>query len=192
MPDRDAPMSFEDFVRARSSSLLRTALLLTGQNRAEAEDLLQVALERAYRHWFRISRTDQPERYVRRVLANASADRWRRIARRAERSVAAACPDTPVSDRTDEIVERDYLLRALAALPHGQRAVLVLRYFDDLSEGETAQMLGCSIGTVKSQAARALDRLRAAVDSETAERPVGRRLASRQSKRASQEVGVDA
>jgi len=68
-----------------------------------------------------------------------------------------------IPDRTAELAERDYLLRVLATLPPGQRAVLVLRYFDDLSEGQTAQMLGCSVGTVKSQAARALDRLRAAV-----------------------------
>jgi RNA polymerase sigma factor (sigma-70 family) len=75
----------------------------------------------------------------------------------------AACPEAVIQDRTAEIAERDYLLRALAALPHGQRAVVVLRYFDDLSEGQTAQLLGCSVGTVKSQTARALDRLRAAI-----------------------------
>jgi RNA polymerase sigma-70 factor (sigma-E family) len=157
---RHAESSFEDFVRARSSSLLRTALLLVDQNRAEAEDLLQLALERAYRHWARICRTDEPERYVRRILANASADRWRKIARRAEQAMPAGYPDLSIPDHSAQIAEHDYLLRALAALPPGQRAVLVLRYFDDLSERETAQMLGCSVGTVKSQAARALERLR--------------------------------
>lgn len=79
---REARVPFEDFVRARSSRLLRTAFLLNGQNQAEAEDLLQIALERAYRHWHRISGVDEPELYVRRVLVNASADRWRRLARR--------------------------------------------------------------------------------------------------------------
>jgi RNA polymerase sigma-70 factor (sigma-E family) len=190
MRNRDAEVSFEDFVRARSSSLLRTALLLVGQNRAEAEDLLQFALERAYRHWPRISASDEPERYVRKILTNASADRWRRIARRAEQPMSAAIPDTAVPDRVAEIAERDYLLRALAALPPGQRAVLVLRYFDDLSEGETAEMLGCSIGTVKSQAARALDRLRGNVASPATGRPARLRAARRKTKDAS-EVGID-
>ncbi len=190
MRNRDGEVSFEDFVRARSSSLLRTALLLVGQNRAEAEDLLQFALERTYRHWPRIRGSDEPERYVRRILANASADRWRKIARRAEQPMPAAIPDPTVPDRTAEIAERDYLLRALALLPPGQRAVLVLRYFDDLSEGETAEMLGCSIGTVKSQAARALERLRNAADSTANDRPSRPRLVRRQHRDTS-EVGVD-
>lgn len=127
-------MSFEDFVQARSGSLLRTALLLTGQNRAEAEDLLRLALERAYRHWGRVHATTEPERYVRRILANASTDRWRRLARRPEQPLPAddAVPFTP--DLSVAVAERDYLLRALAQLPPRQRAVLVLRYFDDLPE----------------------------------------------------------
>ena len=158
-------MSFEDFVRARSGSLLRTALLLTGQSRAEAEDLLQIALERAYRHWPRICGSEGPERYVRQILARASTDRWRRLARRPEQAMPAADYGPVAPDRTSEIADRDYLLRALASLPPRQRAVLVLRYFDDLSEAETARMLGCSLGTVKSQAARGLARLRVTADS---------------------------
>ena len=158
-------MSFEEFVRARSGSLLRTALLLTGQNRAEAEDLLQFALEKAYRHWPRICRSAEgPERCVRRILATASTDRWRRLARRPEQAMPAAYRGPVVPDRTNQIADRDYLLRALAELPPRQRAVLVLRYFDDLSEAETADMLGCSVGTVKSQAARGLARLRVTAD----------------------------
>jgi RNA polymerase sigma-70 factor (sigma-E family) len=191
MRNRDVEASFEDFVRARSSSLLRTALLLAGQNRAEAEDLLQFALERAFRHWPRICASDEPERYVRRILVNASADRWRNIARRSEQPMPAEIPDTAVPDRTAEIAERDYLLRALAALPPGQRAVLVLRYFDDLSEGETAEMLGCSVGTVKSQAARALDRLRDAANPTARDRRA-RRRATRHQRQDASEVGVDA
>src|SRR6516165_8065883 len=159
MRSRQTEMSFEDFVRARSDSLLRTALLLTGQRRAEAEDLLQLAWERAYRHWPKICGSEGPERYVRRILASASTDRWRRLARRPEHAMPAGGGPV-VPDRTGEIADRDYLLRALAALPPRQRAVLVLRYFDDLSEVETADMLGCSLGTVKSQAARGLARLR--------------------------------
>jgi RNA polymerase sigma-70 factor (sigma-E family) len=177
MRSRELEVSFEDFVRARADSLLRTALL-TGQRRAEAEDLVQVALERAYRHWPRICGAEGPERYVRRILASASADRWRRLGRRPEQALPAAGPGPVVADRTGEIADRDYLLRALAGLPPRQRAVLVLRYFDDLSEAETAQMLGCSVGTVKSQAARGLARLRVAADppaalpvSRLAERP---------------------
>ena len=169
MRSRETEVSFEEFVRARSSSLLRTALLLTGQSRAEAEDLLQLALEKAYRHWPRICRSAEgPERCVRRILASASTDRWRKLARRPERAMPAANSGPVVPDRTDEIADRDYLLRALAALPLRQRAVLVLRYFDDLSEAETAQMLGCSLGTVKSQTARGLARLRVTADSPTA------------------------
>jgi RNA polymerase sigma-70 factor (sigma-E family) len=163
---RKAELSFDDFVRAREASLLRTAYLLAGQNRAEAEDLLQLALERAYRHWVRACGAGDPERYVRAILANASADRWRRMARRAERPLLATDLEPAVPDRTTDVENRDYLLRTLAGLPPGQRTVLVLRYFDDLSEAETAQMLGCSVGTVKSQAARGLARLRAAATAE--------------------------
>ena len=156
-----AEVSFEDFVRARAGSLLRTAFVLAGQNQAEAEDLLQLALERAYRHWGRICRSGEPERYVRGILANASADRWRRMARRAEQPLLSSGPGPVVADRTIDVENRDFLLRALNGLPPRQRTVLVLRYFDDLSEIETAQMLRCSVGTVKSQAARGLARLRA-------------------------------
>ena len=181
-------MSFEDFVRARSDSLLRTALLLTGQRRAEAEDLLQLALERAYRHWPKICGSEGPERYVRRILASASTDRWRRLARRPEHAMPAGGGPV-VPDRTGEIADRAYLLRALAALPPRQRAVLVLRYFDDLSEVETADMLGCSLGTVKSQAARGLARLRAAAGPVPA-MPTGRD-AGRRSPRAARKAADD-
>src|SRR5579871_5941104 len=80
-PDQEVSVSFEEFVQACSPRLFRTALLLAGQDRAAAEDLLQLALERAYRHWARVCRTGEPERYVQRILANASNDRWRQVAR---------------------------------------------------------------------------------------------------------------
>lgn len=171
----DARVSFEEFVHARSGSLLRTALLLTGQNRAEAEDLLQLALERAYRHWPRVCESGEPERYVRKILANASADRWRRLVRRPERALQASHEGISARDEAAEVADRDFLLRALAGLPPRQRAVLVLRYFDDLPEAEIAETLGCSLGTVKSQVARALARLRETpgAQAEFTSKPVG-------------------
>jgi RNA polymerase sigma-70 factor (sigma-E family) len=168
MRARKPSVSFEDFVYARSGSLLRTAFLLTGQNLAEAEDLLQIALERAYRNWPRVCSSGEPEWYVRKILANASADRWRRLARRPEHPLPAAEGGPPVPDHAAKIADRDYVLRALAVLTPGQRAVLVLRYFDDLSEAQIAQLLGCSTGTVKSQTARAMARLRETVGAQGA------------------------
>jgi RNA polymerase sigma-70 factor (sigma-E family) len=152
--------SFEDFVAGSSARLFTMARLLTGGNRAEAEDLLQGAYERAYRRWGRITRRADPERYVRQILVNASIDRWRRIRRHPEIPLAGSGADPRTADTAAAIADRDLLIRGLAALPPRQRAVLVLRYFEDLSEAETATMLGCSVGTVKSQAARGLARLR--------------------------------
>jgi RNA polymerase sigma-70 factor (sigma-E family) len=157
---RETSVPFEEFVRARSAALFRTAMLLTGQNRTEAEDLLQGALERAYRRWGRICRAGDPERYVRRILANASTDRWRRLGRRGERSLTADASGPVAGDHAAGVADRDFLMRALAGLPPRQRAVLVLRYFCDLPEAEIADALGCSVGTVKSQASRGLARLR--------------------------------
>ena len=103
---------------------------------------------------------EDPERYVRQILVNASVDRWRRLKRRPEEPMRFPGGDPPVADRAVEIADRDLLLRGLAALAARQRAVLVLRYFEDLTEAQIAEALGCSVGTVKSQAARALARLR--------------------------------
>jgi RNA polymerase sigma-70 factor (sigma-E family) len=165
-----ADASFEDFVAGSSARLFTMARLLTGGHRTEAEDLLQGAFERAYRHWGRISRRSEPERYVRQILVNASVDRWRRLRRHPEIPLAAgAGPAT--ADASAAVADRDLLLRGLAALPARQRAVLVLRYFEDLSEAQTAAILGCSVGTVKSQAARGLARLRAGTDQAAATDP---------------------
>lgn len=153
-------VSFEEFVAGSSAHLFALARLLTGGHWAEAEDLLQGAYERTYRHWNRISRREDPERYVRQILVNASVDRWRRLKRRPEEPMRFPGGDPPVADRAVEIADRDLLLRGLAALAARQRAVLVLRYFEDLTEAQIAEALGCSVGTVKSQAARALARLR--------------------------------
>jgi len=149
--------SFEEFVAASSSRLYTMALLLCGYHRAEAEDLLQGVLERAYRRWARICRNGDPERYVRRMLVNASVDRWRRLRRNPEEHVRR---DVAVADPSGGVDDRDLLVRALAMLPVRQRAVLVLRYLEDLSEAQTAAVLGCSEGTVKSQTSRGLARLR--------------------------------
>jgi RNA polymerase sigma-70 factor (sigma-E family) len=149
--------TFEEFVAARGSALLRTATLLCAASRHDAEDVVQSALEKAYRHWSRID--GDPEPYVRRILVNLTISRARR--RKILREVhVAEPPETEVPGDADGVVLRDALIRELHRLPPRQRAVLVLRYWEDLSEAQTAQLLGCSVGTVKSQASKALARLR--------------------------------
>jgi RNA polymerase sigma-70 factor (sigma-E family) len=160
--------SFEQFVEGSSSRMLTTAMLLTGHNRADAEDLLQTVLERAFRRWRRICRTGDPSPYVRQMLVNASIDRWRLLRRRPEQPLG---PDDvlPVAaglfgpDQSAAIADQDLLWRALAQLPPGQRAILVLRYYEDLTEAQTAAVLGCSVGSVKTQASRALAKMRGIV-----------------------------
>lgn len=147
--------TLERFVAERGDRLLRTAALLAG-NRADGEDLLQSALERLLRHWRQIDR--DPENYVRRTLYNLAADKWRRQ-RVQQRKAVLFEPASPV-DPASAVDLRDAVVRVLVRLPPRQRAVLVLRYFEQLSEAETAQALGCSVGTVKSASARGLARLR--------------------------------
>jgi RNA polymerase sigma-70 factor (sigma-E family) len=156
--DREA--EFEAFVATHSDELMRVALMLTG-DRGHAEDLVQTALLKACRHWGRIVRED-PYPYVRRILVTSAAG-WRRL-RSTSEIVALPLPegrrDAGRPDESDRIAERDAMSAALATLPPRMRAVLFLRYGEDLSEAATAQALGCSIHTVKSQAARGLARLR--------------------------------
>ena len=149
-PDRDG---FEEFVAARRPALLRTAYLLTG-NHADAEDLVQMALVRCVPHWGRIA--DRPEPYVRQVLARESVTRWRR--RRWRETATDQLPEHDTSG--PDLAEREVLRRALGALAPRQRGVVVLRYYEDLTERETASVLGISVGTVKSQSRDALARLR--------------------------------
>ena len=153
--------SFEEFVRARSTHLFRLALVLTGWNEAAAQDLLQIALERAFRRrWLLFREGGAPEPYVYRVLVNAAID-WRRtLRRRAEVPIDCAGNDPAVQDRTGQVADRDVLVRALAGLPPKQRAVLALRYWEDLSDPQIATLLNCTTATVRSQASRALARLR--------------------------------
>lgn len=149
MSERD---SFEEYVAARMSSLLRTAYLLTGHHQ-DAEDLVQVALVKVVPHWKRIA--DYPDPYVRKVLVHESVSRWRR--RRWREVHTDRLPDAPTQGPgTDRVV----LQQALSLLAPRQRAVIVLRYYEDLTERETASMLGVSLGTVKSQARDGLARLR--------------------------------
>jgi RNA polymerase sigma-70 factor (sigma-E family) len=148
--------AFTTFVSARSRHLLQTAYLLTG-DRHRAEDLLQTALTRAYLRWDRIVSED-PEGYVRRTLANAHIDWWRRKPWREEPT--ADLPDLPGPDQATAYDVREAVLQALAGLSRRQRAVVVLRYYEDLSEAEIAHVLGCSAGTVKSAASRAMAKLR--------------------------------
>ena len=157
MDTRDA---FEEFVRGRSAHLFRLALALSGWNEAAAQDLLQIALERAYRRRRQLFRDAGAEPYVRRVLVNAAID-WRRaLRRRGEQPLTADAEDLTVEDRTEQVADRDLLVRALKDLPPRQRAVVVMRYWEDLTDAQIAAALNCSAGTVRSQASRALARLR--------------------------------
>jgi RNA polymerase sigma-70 factor (sigma-E family) len=150
------PVDFDGFVEARSATLLRAAWLLTGEW-PQAEDLLQTALAKAYLAWARIE-PGREEAYVRRVLFTTYATWWRR-AWRGEQPVAVL-EEQDLQDDHARVELREVVLSALAELPRRQRATVVLRYYCDLSEAETALALGCSVGTVKSQAAKGLARLR--------------------------------
>jgi RNA polymerase sigma-70 factor, ECF subfamily len=148
---------FREFVAARSSALLRTAYLLAG-DWATAEDLLQTALTKTYLAWKRLGEIEAVEPYTRRVLVNTATSWWRR--RWHGERPTEVLPEQPTPDRHQEALERDAMWQHVRALPARQRAVLVLRFYEDLSEAQTAELLGISPGTVKSQTARALATLR--------------------------------
>ena len=148
---------FGEFASSRASPLHRSAYLLCGDWHL-AEDLVQDTLVKAYQHWSRVSRADNPDAYVRRILLNEARQRWRRGVR--DLPVAAFGAESVTLDGTDAIVRREGLLQALLALPFHQRATVVLRYLEGLSQSETAAVMRCSEGTVKSQASRALASLR--------------------------------
>jgi RNA polymerase sigma-70 factor (sigma-E family) len=148
--------TFGEFVAARSSALLRTAVLLTGGDRQHGEDLLQDAFAETYRRWTRIASVDASEAYTRTILVRMATKRWGR--RRYEPPLEAAA-DAGQAPSADLDLGLD-LRRFLRSLPPRQRAVVVLRYFDDRTEAETADLLGCAPGTVKSHLSRALASLR--------------------------------
>jgi RNA polymerase sigma-70 factor (sigma-E family) len=149
--------AFEDFVRGRSSALLRTAVLLVGDLH-QAEDLVQEALWRTHRHWR--SAAANPDAYARRVLVNLTHDRHRRRVRRvAETSLEPELHAVAV-DEVTALLARDELVSALRQLAPRQRATLVLRFWEDLSIEDTAAILDCAPGTVKSNTSKALERVR--------------------------------
>ena len=151
------PDGFRDFVAARSPELLRSGWLLTG-DWTSAEDLVQTALAAAWPRWSSLRRQDAPELYVRKIMVNTFL-RWRK--RRWTGEIATGrLPETQAYDAFAQVDARQSLLAALGRLPARQRAVVVLRYFADQTEAQTAAAMGCSVGAVKSHAARALARLR--------------------------------
>lgn len=151
---------FEQFVAGSVESLLRTAHLITW-DAGEAEDLVQECLVRVARRWSRVRRMEAPVAYARRVLINLAVDgAERRTRRRRELDAAPTVFDAPAEDVLAGLHTRDELLDALAQLTARQRAVLVLRYVNDLTEAQVAEVLGCSPGTVKSNTSRGLARLR--------------------------------
>jgi len=153
----DGAGDFSAFAVARWPGLVRLAFGLTGDWWA-AEDIAQTALARAYVAWRRVSRADDPDAYLRRILVNTSNRRFRRR-RVAEKP--GDPPETAVAGPAEQVGERAALLAALRELPPRQRAVVVLRYWEDLTDAQIAAALGCSPGTVRSQLSRALAKLRA-------------------------------
>ncbi|MEV6926714.1 SigE family RNA polymerase sigma factor [Dactylosporangium sp. NPDC051485] len=153
-------MTFEEFVAARLPALLRYATVLAADPH-DADDVVQEVLLRVQQRWSRISDLDAPEAYVRRMIANELISVRRRFAARLRREQVTA--PQPVPDRSDEVAGNDALVRLIRTLPPRQRVVVALRYVEDLSDVEIATMLGISLGTVRSQAARALATLRRAL-----------------------------
>jgi RNA polymerase sigma-70 factor (sigma-E family) len=158
-PDARAggPAGLEALLEAGGSQLMRVAIALTG-SRQDGEDLLQSALERLLRNWRRVE--SDAEGYVRRTLYNLAADGWRRRGTWSGKLPLVRASQPQQADATAVVDIRDALIRMLAELPPRQRAVIVLRYWEQRSEAETAELLGCSLGSVKSSASRGMQRLR--------------------------------
>lgn len=153
----DGRWDFESYAAVRWSRLVWTAYLLTGDHH-EAEDLVQATLAKVYLAWPRISRLDAPDAYVHRALVNNNLSRFRK--RRVVQLLTSRLPERAREGGTAQVEERALLMAALATLPPRQRAVVVLRYWEDLSEHQVAEVLGCTPGNVKSQASRGLAKLR--------------------------------
>ena len=159
--DDDARQEFAEFVAARSRQLIRLAYVLTGDQHA-AEDLLQNTLVKAAAHWGRIHTA--PEAYVRRIMYREQVS-WLRRRIRLRETAMAQVPEPTAGDDAVSVEARLALRDALLALPPRRRAVLVLRYLEDLSESQVAEILGCSVGTVRSQNHKAVAQLRLALPS---------------------------
>lgn len=156
---RDA--EFEEYMAARQPSLLRTAYLLTG-DRHSAEDLVQTSLAKLYLAWDKVQRREMVDGYVRRIMVNEHSSWWRRAWRRQEFATEQVPDRVGVEDSPDDGTSAA-LWEFVQTLPRKQRAVVVLRFYEDLSEAEVAELMGISVGTVKSQSSRALAALRARV-----------------------------
>ena len=148
---------FRDYVACRWTWLVQAAVLLTG-DAGHAEDLAQTALARVFSSWSRVRAADDMDAYTMRILINQNKNRFRK--RRVPESLTAAPPERWGGDPTSRVDQWAGLLAALASLPKRQREVVVLRYWEDYSEAQTARILGCSVGTVKSQSSKALAKLR--------------------------------
>lgn len=145
------------FVHGHQARLVRFGYLLTGEQ-AAAEDLVQSALLETIRRWDRIVNRDSVEAYVRRVMVNKQKSLWRR--RASTEQLRADVPDTAAPDETGQVDDLDRLQRALLQLPARQRAAVVLRFYEDMSEAQAASVLNCTVGNVKSQTSRGIARLR--------------------------------
>jgi RNA polymerase sigma-70 factor (sigma-E family) len=158
--DATADEEFSEFMHARWPQLVRLGYGLTG-DRQLAEDLAQTAFARAYASWSRVRRADDPDAYVRRIVVNANKNRFRKV--RVSEMLTDSLPELAgaARDSSSQRDDRAVLMQALMRLSYGQRAAVVLRYWLDMTETETAAVLGCSVGNVKSQAARGLAKLRA-------------------------------
>ncbi len=157
--DIAADAEFSDFMHGRWSQLVRLGYGLTGDLQ-HAEDLAQTAFARAYASWPRVRRAYNPDAYLRRMVVNANRNRFRKL--RVGEVLTESIPELGWAvDSSDQRHDRDALVAALMQLPYGQRAAVVLRYWMDMTETEAAAVLGCSVGNVKSQASRALAKLRA-------------------------------
>ena len=154
--------AFGDYVRVRGGALLRIAMSLTGNNRADAEDLVQATLVKTYLAWEKIADTAALDTYVRRIMVNTHISGWRR--RRVDEYPTDELPEEPIDGQMSACELHEVVQRALDRLPRRMRAAVMLRYFDDMSEPEIAAALGISVGTVKSTVARAVAKLR--VDTE--------------------------
>jgi RNA polymerase sigma-70 factor (sigma-E family) len=165
--DKADEARFRDYVAARSPALLRTAYLLVG-DRGRAEDLVQTALVKTYLAWGRIRDEGALDAYVRRIMANTATSWWRR--RWSGERPADQLPDQPLADPANDLAEADGVRRLLLLLPARQRAVLVLRFYNDMTEAEVAETLGISRGSVSSYAAKGLATLRARLGEEVTSR----------------------